>query len=897
MAFPEIKGVTSGTQASAATQHTITFPSGVQRGDILVVFFSCTTHRTISIAEGEGWILGTTIQGGGSSTGLTGRVFRKVASGDANKDKLALSTDDSAISVWISYRIRGGDIKRFGGNFSAPSNMGQNHNPPNHQLIGNVASDALWFAVDSKRGPASINSAPSNFSDLTVIGDGNDQIAIGVAVRFLNASSLDPGAFSTGNNYYWVATFGLAGAVEAEAAIDGNGHIGAHPNAIIGASSSLLCGASLPLALAQKPSSIAFQPGAFQATAFQLAKLSYSDLHASASLVASAAYGKTATLLASGSVTASARRVSFRQAALFGEATIGAITARFRRRSLSASAEATLSAQRYAVRDGRSSLNAAVGVQCIAERWVNESSAISVSADVVSAAVVVRAASAVLASSASIVAAPAISIARIALDGRATTDVSATRGGMAYVSLAGNANVTADFERLRNRLSILTVAGTVGVFGNAFRPRAASISAQATIAAKPDIGKRATLGANASVTANAIVVRDAQSQLSVAASVAATGDVTFVRGASLIARAMVRSIADTDDIKHAVVQLSAKAASGVVANRFRYRSSPLAGAAFFVGNASRKFERFATLEAFATVAAHGFGPIKSASLGATSAIEAGAMRQGNAAAILAGKATVSADYIAERPIGAHLQATANISADHVFIGAGRAALGATASVDVLAVAVRVASAQFAFAAQVAAYAQNMEFANVRLVGDATISALSRKIGYRGANLASVASVAVDGYRRRYVAADLSVVAQIAVAGERQGNINASLASSAQCMAASVVVRGVSANIAANAYLPAATNIVAAAHATISDGANLAANANAVRSVEAQVSTDSELSASAATVFQSSVILVVKSACVSGWGNPAKRHSASVKAAHSKAMYITRPVKAEITIGR
>src|SRR5690606_6995557 len=108
-----------------------------------------------------------------------------------------------------------------------------------------------------------------------------------------------------------------------------------------------------------------------------------------------------------------------------------------------------------------------------------------------------------------------------------------TRGGMAYVSLAGNANVTADFERLRHRLSILTVAGTVGVFGNAFRSRAASISAQATIAAKTDIGKRATLGAHASVAANAIVVRDAKSQLSAAASVAATGDVTFVRGASL----------------------------------------------------------------------------------------------------------------------------------------------------------------------------------------------------------------------------------------------------------------------------------------------------------------------------------------------------------------------------
>ena len=163
-AFPQILSGTavSDTNDYNKTSQYITMPTGVEEGDLILVFVSIDDAATVSIGDGIGW----TIESQTSySTNITGAVVWKIAT---ETNLLTLTTSTAQASMAQAYRISDfyadnpltvtyatGAADRYP---DPPANTGE---------YG--ADDYLWFTIACGDAYDSYaTSAPADFSDLIV---------------------------------------------------------------------------------------------------------------------------------------------------------------------------------------------------------------------------------------------------------------------------------------------------------------------------------------------------------------------------------------------------------------------------------------------------------------------------------------------------------------------------------------------------------------------------------------------------------------------------------------------------------------------------------------------------------------------------------------------------------
>ena len=224
MAFPIVKGKATSTGA-ASTTHTVTLPDDIEAGELLLVFFAhigrySNTAEVDEESSGPGWHSLRYYRYGlsNSTNGATIGVFYKRA--DGNESTLVIKTPASVASAHIVYRLAQAESVSS----SATGNYSSNANPPNHNI--SVTKDALWFAAVSKRGAAP-SAGPSGYSDFTVSSGSNINCAS--AYLDLRASSNNPGAFTSGNNYWAAATIAVIGRIEANTELSSRAILTARP--------------------------------------------------------------------------------------------------------------------------------------------------------------------------------------------------------------------------------------------------------------------------------------------------------------------------------------------------------------------------------------------------------------------------------------------------------------------------------------------------------------------------------------------------------------------------------------------------------------------------------------------------------------------------------------------
>ena len=154
--------VAARASASTAfgTSHSITLPSGITAGDLLVVVFYSGTSTSTPSTSSSGWSMSAV----STSSNGCGAVFYKVATGS---DALSVTTATSAVARHVSLRITGASgtptITSTTGTSAAPD-------PPSVTPAGGSA-DYLYIAAagESAVGVTSttITSAPSGYSNLT----------------------------------------------------------------------------------------------------------------------------------------------------------------------------------------------------------------------------------------------------------------------------------------------------------------------------------------------------------------------------------------------------------------------------------------------------------------------------------------------------------------------------------------------------------------------------------------------------------------------------------------------------------------------------------------------------------------------------------------------------------
>ncbi|QQS39311.1 DUF2341 domain-containing protein [Candidatus Woesebacteria bacterium] len=182
----------SATTSTSATTHTVSLPSGISSGDLLVIFFrtgaTSTTH-TLS-----GWNTLSTRDSTGRTT-----IFWKTAAGSEGAT-VDITTAAGRASAHNSYRITGHDTSDpIDGVFASTNTLDPASLDP-----GWGSSKILWLAMANTRRTDNTLTAPTDYlsiitAESAASNTSTNHVRLSSAQREYEASSENPGAFgSTG---------------------------------------------------------------------------------------------------------------------------------------------------------------------------------------------------------------------------------------------------------------------------------------------------------------------------------------------------------------------------------------------------------------------------------------------------------------------------------------------------------------------------------------------------------------------------------------------------------------------------------------------------------------------------------------------------------------------------
>ncbi|MCW5922183.1 MAG: HYR domain-containing protein [Saprospiraceae bacterium] len=190
--FPEVAGTASSSKnATVGTTHTVSLPTGIQSGDLLLIFWSDANDVNTAPGTPSGWTQLYT-----NNAGSRYRVaWYKVA--DGTEGTTINITAGAERSAHNSYRIAAGTYQGVPVAASPATNNTNSANPPNLTSgFGNV--NTLWIAAAHSVGDGSAVGAPTNFGNQVSGYTGNageSDARMVTARREFQATSQDPGAF------------------------------------------------------------------------------------------------------------------------------------------------------------------------------------------------------------------------------------------------------------------------------------------------------------------------------------------------------------------------------------------------------------------------------------------------------------------------------------------------------------------------------------------------------------------------------------------------------------------------------------------------------------------------------------------------------------------------------
>ncbi len=198
--FPTVESTSSDNSGGNQTSTSITMPSGVTTGDLLIVFFTKDGSASPTGITGTGW---TTINS--SDPGFVNmRIYWKVADGS---DTLTVNHANEA-TAYVVYRISGHDADNTDV-ADRELNIGYSPNP-DPPLLNPVdwdTEDTLWISVFNWNGDRSVSSWPTNYSSNQVTDRYANSQGTGIAVSTYESASAsqDPSTASIGSAEFWGA--------------------------------------------------------------------------------------------------------------------------------------------------------------------------------------------------------------------------------------------------------------------------------------------------------------------------------------------------------------------------------------------------------------------------------------------------------------------------------------------------------------------------------------------------------------------------------------------------------------------------------------------------------------------------------------------------------------------
>jgi len=201
-AFPTV-AATSDAATSSSTSHTITLPSGIVSGGLVMCFITArfaSSPKTAGWTWTAGWTeLEDEAYDTTANSAHMGVVYR-LTDGTEGSTITATSAGTSE-GAYSCYRITGNHASSAPEKGTATTHSGGTSDPPNLTPSWGAA-DTLWIVLNSRNtaGGSTLTSYPTSYTDNQINRASATLVRTSVANRPLNATSENPGTwgFSSG---------------------------------------------------------------------------------------------------------------------------------------------------------------------------------------------------------------------------------------------------------------------------------------------------------------------------------------------------------------------------------------------------------------------------------------------------------------------------------------------------------------------------------------------------------------------------------------------------------------------------------------------------------------------------------------------------------------------------
>lgn len=200
MAFPVVEATNTGG-AAGTRSYDVPLPSGIQAGELLLMFILVCASSGRTITTPSGWTQLYHESGGGNAR-RAGCYYRVATGGEGST--VPVSANSGSQWATTSYRISGYSAVPEAS--SVASGSSSSADPPTLSPSWD-AVDTLWIAAVHHSPFSTEPAPPTNYGDqITGISPAVNQTArTATALRYLNAASENPGAFSLGASVGWAA--------------------------------------------------------------------------------------------------------------------------------------------------------------------------------------------------------------------------------------------------------------------------------------------------------------------------------------------------------------------------------------------------------------------------------------------------------------------------------------------------------------------------------------------------------------------------------------------------------------------------------------------------------------------------------------------------------------------
>lgn len=205
MAFPVVASTNHSEEVTDVGTHTVLAASGIQSGDLLLIFIATDGNPTIggNISTDGYTQLDRAVNG---TVGLL-ETWGKIADGTEGDTSFTTSVNEESANYFVRITGWAGD-SLADVEFSADVDGTTSTPDPASLTPSWGALDTLWFAAYGAGAARSAASFPTNYGlyQHTVHTTGSAGCGIGVAGRELNATSDNPGTFDvTNGSANWTA--------------------------------------------------------------------------------------------------------------------------------------------------------------------------------------------------------------------------------------------------------------------------------------------------------------------------------------------------------------------------------------------------------------------------------------------------------------------------------------------------------------------------------------------------------------------------------------------------------------------------------------------------------------------------------------------------------------------